>query len=180
MQQVAGLIKKSDIAVFYLFNRRFRCRILNLLMNVITQLGSTFFSIFLPLALLLSGKSILRNIGVRMAVLLILTQLIVQGVKRLVNRPRPYRTLDRVIAVKPPACKYSFPSGHTATAFSLGFVLALSIPAFSQLFLLGALLVGISRVYLGFHYPTDVLVGFLISYLSFALANFYVMPIFFA
>ncbi|HHW14380.1 MAG TPA: phosphatase PAP2 family protein [Firmicutes bacterium] len=53
----------------------------------------------------------------------------------------------------------SFPSGHTALAFSLARVLARRYPERSRLFYLVAGLVGLSRVYLGRHYPGDVAAG---------------------
>ncbi|MDI6704814.1 MAG: phosphatase PAP2 family protein [Bacillota bacterium] len=94
-------------------------------------------------------------------------------IKRVVNRPRPYKTLENAIALKPPSCQYSFPSGHTCAAFTMAFVLANNMPEFGLAFYLLASMVGISRMYLGFHYPTDVLAGFLIAHLSIVLPLIY-------
>ena len=89
------------------------------------------------------------------------------ALKRLVRRPRPYRALDGVDArdrqfmgdeVFDP---HSFPSGHTSTAFAIATSLSLSYPewyvAAPALAWAGA--VGVSRVWHGVHYPSDVLVG---------------------
>lgn len=50
----------------------------------------------------------------------------------------------------------SFPSGHTTISFALAFVLAKRFPAFRYLFYLAAALVAASRIYLGSHYPSDI------------------------
>lgn len=167
MYGIASLIKKSDIAIFFLFNRKLRCQFLSFLMKCITQLGSTTFSIILAAAMLIIGRDLPEKAALRLTIVLILSQVIAQTIKRIVDRPRPYKTLKQVIAIKPPACKYSFPSGHTCAAFSMAFVLAKGLPTLSPFFFGMALLVGISRMYLGFHYPTDVTVGAVIAYISF-------------
>jgi undecaprenyl-diphosphatase len=57
----------------------------------------------------------------------------------------------------------SFPSGHSATSFACAYVLARAAPRFAiPLFVLAAL-IAISRMYVGVHYPIDVLVGALIG-----------------
>ncbi len=55
--------------------------------------------------------------------------------------------------------KFSFPSGHTMTAFSVWGALFVGMPVLSQVYLGIAIIIGLSRVFLGLHYPTDVLVG---------------------
>lgn len=71
----------------------------------------------------------------------------------LVMRPRP--PVEHVL----PAYTSSFPSGHTVIAFALAPVLSHRLPAGRAYFYTIAVLVGLTRVYLGLHYPTDVLAG---------------------
>ncbi len=54
---------------------------------------------------------------------------------------------------------HGFPSGHTTTAFSVATALALIFPRFAVLFYLGATLVGLSRIGVLYHYPSDVVAG---------------------
>ncbi len=58
---------------------------------------------------------------------------------------------------------YSFPSGHTAAAFSVAAIFALNFPAVMYNLAGLAALVGVSRMYMGQHYPTDVAIGALLG-----------------
>ena len=60
---------------------------------------------------------------------------------------------------------HSFPSGHTATSFAAALVLARAVPQRAWLFYLLAAAIGFSRIYVGVHYPIDVLGGALLGLL---------------
>jgi len=55
--------------------------------------------------------------------------------------------------------RFSFPSGHSAAAMAVAFSFALALPVAAGPLLVVAVLVGASRVFLGVHYPGDVLAG---------------------
>jgi len=89
--------------------------------------------------------------------------------KRATKRIRPFEKLDGISSLIAPPDKYSFPSGHTAAAFLMATVIGFQFPFLKLPFFMWASAVGLSRIYLGVHYPTDVIVGVVIGVLS---ANF--------
>lgn len=84
--------------------------------------------------------------------------------KHKTHRPRPYQVRQDVLMSGIPLDKFSFPSGHTLHAVAMGLVAIAYYPALSLLVLPFIVLVGMSRVVLGLHYPTDVLAGAAIGY----------------
>jgi undecaprenyl-diphosphatase len=85
-------------------------------------------------------------------------------------RIRPFDALPEAILRLEPemtgATDPSFPSGHSAIAFMMAAFLAARYPRLTPVFFLWALAVGLSRVYLGLHYPSDVVVGAVVGLLS--------------
>jgi len=87
------------------------------------------------------------------------------SIKGLVNRSRPYNKYPGEIIQRDHSGRYSFPSGHTTSAFAMATALTLSyqkwyvaLPAYTY-----AGFVGYSRMRLGVHFPTDVLGGMVIG-----------------
>jgi undecaprenyl-diphosphatase len=88
---------------------------------------------------------------------------VAEGAKYLFNRTRPF-LWDTEIAplIKTPSSS-SFPSGHSSTAAAGAITLSILYPPFAPVLVLAGLLVVLSRVYLGVHFPFDVLAGIVIG-----------------
>lgn len=100
-----------------------------------------------------------QTVVLTMYLALILSLGTFMAIKNIFGRPRPFETWSGLTCLMAPPDKFSFPSGHTMTAFSAWGSLAAAIPELSLPYLLIAGTIGLSRVFLGLHYPTDILVG---------------------
>jgi len=82
-----------------------------------------------------------------------------QVVKKLTRRDRPCFIEAHCWAKMKPPDQYSFPSGHAITAFAVAVSIGLHYPGAAPLLLSLAALVGISRIFLGMHFLSDVIAG---------------------
>ena len=134
------------------------------LWTILTHLGGATCTVLAVMLPLFWGGT-LAAVAEQALVTLTLSHLIVQLVKRTVGRPRPSRGIDGAALIVEPD-RFSFPSGHAAAAMSVAFVYASAYPSLAVPLVALAAAVGMSRVFLGVHYPGDVLIGQVIAVLT--------------
>ena len=83
--------------------------------------------------------------------------------KRLILRPRPYLVVQGLVCLVPPESSTSFPSGHAASSFVCAYLLTRCFGKKGALAYIPATLIAVSRVYVGVHYPSDVLAGMVLG-----------------
>ncbi|WP_456400539.1 phosphatase PAP2 family protein [Persephonella sp.] len=153
---------KWNVRLFYLINSK-RSKILDKFYKYYFRLGKSYtLPVFLPF-FYFSGK--LEGL-IHLAVSLIITGILMPAIKYTFRHQRPYRLLEDVHLLEPVTLK-SFPSADTAYAFTLLSVIFFygSLPVI-LFFLIYAVLIGYGRVYMGAHFPLDVITGAVIGIFS--------------
>lgn len=155
-------ITNTDLNILLFIQDSIRIPWLTPVVVFITSLGNAgIFWIVVSLLLLIPKRT--RRIGC-MSFAALFASLLLNNVllKNVVRRIRPYDLCDMLhsLVVKP--VDFSFPSGHTGSSFAAAFVLYRQLPKKAGIpLLLLAVLIGLSRLYVGVHYPSDVFVGML-------------------
>lgn len=178
MKKIVNYFTFKDKSIFYFLNTRLNCKIFNRLMPLFTELGGVVFSLLLPILLIIINNRASRNIGFEILFSMALSQVVVQILKRSLTRERPYNILKDINTFDIILKDYSFPSGHTTAAFITAVHLLIYLPQLTTIFLLIAMLVGVSRIYLAVHYPSDVLVGVIVGVSTSIVSHSYLFNMF--
>lgn len=147
------------------------------IVTFITHLGDHGY-LWIGLLLLLLCIPKTRRTALLGAVTLLLTFIITNlCLKPMIARVRPYEVIEGLTRIIEKQSDRSFPSGHTANSMAVGVILWMISQNFEKLgdkklyfpraagwfFLILSVLIGLSRLYVGVHYPTDVLGGAIIA-----------------
>jgi len=131
----------------------------------LTYLGSHYALIFFIILswIITKQRKVLRHLVLLYAI----QSAVIYGLKFLIQRQRPFLFLETASKLsKGPGeiLDPSFPSAHAAFSFMMATLLALWFPRYRVIFFIVAGFIGWTRIYLGLHYPTDVIVGALLGY----------------
>lgn len=178
MNSLISSMSYLNILSFYFINHGLDNRLFDIVMPFITDFGSVLaWFLILGLMFIFGGQKT-RKIAFIGVMALLIANVVVYSLKFFVAEPRPFLTLANVDLLVRAEETYSFPSGHAASSFAAAFVIGCkyklnlkgkSYRIFYPLMIFAAV-VGFSRIYIGVHYPYDVVVGAIIGILSAYLA----------
>lgn len=155
---------QAELQVLLWIQEHLRNTFLDPFIVFVTKLGNTgMIWIVISVALLLFKRT--RRWGILCAASLLLGFLVTNvTLKNIVQRIRPYDVMDALKTLVPPEHDASFPSGHATSSLAVGWMLFRTARGRGGIWaLVLALMISLSRLYVGVHYPSDVLVGVLIG-----------------
>jgi undecaprenyl-diphosphatase len=165
--EVLNAISRWDTAWFYMINLGTQNRIFDLIMPILSDIKLWRW----PLAIVALGAVLLGNRRVKVTVLLAVILLVLSDqisshlLKPLVARQRPSHVLEGVRLLVPRGGRLSFPSSHASNVFAIWKLIAVRHAQLAPYLLIIALGVACSRVYVGVHYPLDVVGGAILGVL---------------
>lgn len=161
-------LNAHEIPLCLLFNRVNHWKPISLFFAAISRLGDgVFWYVLMALLPVIYGLGA-ALVSLHMALVSLAGLIIYKWLKTSTVRVRPYSFNDDIFQNVAALDQFSFPSGHTLHAVSFATVLLHYYPEWALLVVPFASLVALSRVVLGLHYPSDVLIG---AVLGFALAT---------
>ena len=154
-----ALIQKTDAFLLLWIQEHLRCTPLNWLMTVLAYLGvAGFIWVICGVTLCFFKKT--RRAGLcvllTMGICFLFNDVLIKNV---FCRPRPFTTVEGLVVLGDNPTSWSFPSGHACNGFSAAFILAAFFPKKGRWAYVPAVMIALSRPYLGAHYVSDVLVG---------------------
>ena len=161
------MITNLDLSILMFVQENLRSAIGDAIMVFITHLGDGgWLWIAIGVLLLLFKKTRLAGFSVliSLAINALFTNV---TLKDLIARPRPFHVSDQILPLIPLPNSFSFPSGHTSGSLTAAFALYKTTPKkYGVPAVVLAALIGLSRIYVGVHYPTDVLGGLAVAIVS--------------
>ena len=164
-------LQQLDMSILLWIQEHLRIAALTPFWKVITFLGNGGWFWLVAAAVLLIPKKT-RRVGIT-ALLSITIGFLSTNVllKNIVARPRPFDAYTEIIPLITRPTDFSFPSGHTCASFACALVFFRMLPKkYGVPAVVLAGMVAFSRLYLGVHYPGDVLGGFLVAAFASTLA----------
>ncbi len=154
-------LRQWDLVGFEALNEWLASSYLDFIMLVITHLGSTIFLFFVSACLWILRR---RREAVLLAVGVIVGSLIILPIKTIFPTSRPYLVVPGARALDIEGGG-SFPSGHSKNGFTCAVILGSEWNKMKIPFYILAFLIAVSRVYVGVHWPSDVVVGSIVGWI---------------
>ena len=159
------MLSNIENAIFFFFNHQLSNPVCDAIIRFFIQIPGEYLIIVAGIVALIVGKKYLRFSALVFLSSFVTARYAYKTIKFFIQRPRPFKTLDDVNLVLGANDGFSFPSGHATTSFCLATVIAMRYPKLRVPAFIVALLVALSRPYIGVHYPSDILGGIILGML---------------
>jgi undecaprenyl-diphosphatase len=164
MIQMLSRMQAIDSALCVTVSQTSQYRLIREWFRIISRLGDGVFWYILMFAILVTQQADGIKPVLHMLAAGLSGTLIYKWLKHKTHRPRPYQVRQDVFLSGKPLDHFSFPSGHTLHAVAFGLVALFYFPVLAVVLIPFIVMVAMSRVILGLHYPSDVLAGAAIGY----------------
>jgi undecaprenyl-diphosphatase len=140
------------------------------MLGTVSRVGDGWLWYAIIACLLWGGGTPGASAAVRMFCVGAVNLVLYRIIKRWIARPRPYRTCPGIRACTETLDEFSFPSGHTLHSVAFSLILTAYYPMFALFVWPFTILIAVSRIVLGLHYPSDVIVGAVIGAITAAVS----------
>ena len=167
--RVVAWIERERLVALWMHGAATRGWVVHVL-RVVSRVGDGWIWYVTVVCLPWMGGHVGTSASVRMIAVGLVDLSIYKIIKRWIARPRPFRTCSGIRECTPSLDEYSFPSGHTLHSVACSVILTAYYPMLAWFVWPLTALIAVSRVVLGLHYPSDVIVGALIGSITAAVS----------
>ena len=174
-----------NVDLFYFFNHNFQNSIFDNIMPIVTHFGGFKVLVVVLIVIILyahlKGKKTLRRLTILALIAFLCSDIVTAILKHVIREPRPFVSLDNVRLLISENDPLSFPSGHTTSTLSVVTFYILNMKdlvkkhymIIDAVLVIFAIVIPFSRMYVGVHYPGDVLAGAVIGIIGALIINKY-------